>query len=173
MRGTSPFVCAPHSRHHGDTSCTQVNNCTKWSWRNLPVLAENEQRWSQAPWKHRCWVFSQWKNQVLLWTSFLGGEEAEDWDERTEEGKRKNRWREEGKGNRSGRLPSVTQTWNQLVATGNHLLSLWSVGCERGHAVKDDKLSERFFTDVKTLKIFTGDSYWSHTHFIWRTSSRL
>jgi len=41
----------------------------------------------------------------------------------------------------SERLPAVTQAWNQLVATGYHLLLLWSVGFEgRGHAVKDREL---------------------------------
>lgn len=103
--------------------CTRANNPTKATFLLEQKISGGRVR---APWKRRCCgFFSQWKyQQVLLWTSFLRGEEAE----QVEAGCRCEGTEYFGL---SGRPLSVTPTWNQLVTTGYHLLLLWTVRCQR------------------------------------------
>lgn len=168
-------LCALRFRHHNDvlhTSCTRVNNRTK---DILKQPSRFNRKWVEreragAPWKHRCCFFSQWKNQqVLLWTSFLSREETEDWDERKEKGREKaGGWKkgEKVRGRKKGKDANVKKQ-NTLVWVGACCPSLkpemsllprvttcyyygLSDVSERRQALKDDKLSKRFLTAVKT-----------------------
>lgn len=100
----SEFLCSAVTK---TTSCTFP--ALEWiteqkgilNSSNLPqqkISRQTDGRRVRAPWKHRCCVFSQWKNQqVLLWTSFLSGEETEDWDikiKKMKGGERAGGWKE-------------------------------------------------------------------------------